>query len=463
MRPVPLGRRRGVPFNDLASLERELAQGDVACVITEPALTNVGIVLPQPGFHEGLRELTRKANVLLIVGCVHLPVATYWFSSSCCTDLSGDPPLRGAAGKDAGGGPWEPTPTRISPSGGSVEELGPDRSLSSFPLFQVMFQLHNVPGEDLALPELSVAPLTVEADTAKFNLTLGAVECGGELIEALEYSTDLWDEATIERMSGSLAGPARLGGPGVRPPSRRLSELNMLRASRSAASCWEAGTPPPPPAPDICIHQLFEAQAARTPDAVAVAGDGRELTYRQLDRRANRLAHHLRSLGVGPEVLVGICVQRSPEMVMGLLRHPRSQPGAYVPLDPSHPPERLALVAADAAISVVVSTEHLQAAIPAFHRRSRHARRPGHRLRPRRQPAEQDNPHQHRLPPLHLRINRPTQRRCGLSCRRYQPAPLDVAGVPLRVLRAVLSEDGADIHGCSVGNIRAAAGRHSPR
>ena len=275
------------------------------------------------------------------------------------TDLSGDPPFAELLGRvrEAALGAYA---HQDLPFEKLVEELGPDRSLSHSPLFQVMFQLHNVPGEDLALPELSVAPLTVEADTAKFDLTLGAVESGGELIGALEYSTDLWDEATIERMTGHWQA---LLASAADDPRRRLSELNML-SEPERRQLLGGGNPPTAPAPDICIHQLFEAQAARTPDAVAVAGDGRELTYRQLDRRANRLAHHLRSLGVGPEVLVGICVERSPEMVIGLLAILKAG-GAYVPLDPSHPPERLAFMAADAAISVVVSTEHLQAAIPA--------------------------------------------------------------------------------------------------
>ncbi|WP_420895036.1 non-ribosomal peptide synthetase, partial [Sorangium cellulosum] len=195
----------------------------------------------------------------------------------------------------------------------------------------------------------------MEQTTAKFELTLALQETEEGLRGMLEYNTDLFDAATIERMAGHYQ---TLLESLVAEPSRRVSELPLLtEAERQKLQVtWnatEADTPR-----DACLHALFEAQVEKTPDAVAVVFEGQKLTYRALDARANQLAHHLRRLGVGPDVLVGLCVERSLEMVVGLLGILKAG-GAYVPLDPTYPAERLAFMLEDTGAPVLLTQQSL--------------------------------------------------------------------------------------------------------
>src|SRR5262249_6070790 len=152
-----------------------------------------------------------------------------------------------------------------------------------------------------------------------------------------EYTTDLFDAATIARMLGHFQ--ALLEGI-VAEPDRRVSHLPLLSPAQRQQLVvgWDETQAEYPP--DRCIHELFQAQADQPRDAVAVVFENQQLTYRDLNERANQLAHHLRALGVGPDVLVGVCMERSLEMVVGLIGILKAG-GAYVPLDPSHPKERL--------------------------------------------------------------------------------------------------------------------------
>ncbi|HYO95608.1 MAG TPA: condensation domain-containing protein, partial [Polyangiaceae bacterium] len=190
-----------------------------------------------------------------------------------------------------------------------VDELQPERSLSHTPLFQVMFALQNAPIDMLELPGLKLSPVTTESGTANFDLTLTMVDDAGRLAGSLEYSTDLFERATISRM---LTHFETLLEGVLREPERRLSELSLIGEAerRQLLEDWSATKAAP--LPQQCIHELFEQQAERTPDAVAVSFGGERLTYAELNGRANRLAHHLRGLGVGMESLVAICVERSP-------------------------------------------------------------------------------------------------------------------------------------------------------
>ncbi|AGP35405.1 hypothetical protein SCE1572_13250 [Sorangium cellulosum So0157-2] len=241
-----------------------------------------------------------------------------------------------------------------------VEELASARDLSRSPLFQVVFVFQNMPLPALSLGDVSLSLLPVESTTAKFDLTLSLQETDGVIRGELEYSTDLFDAGTIARMAGHLQTLLEGLAEG---PERRIGELGLLTAAerRQLVSEWN-GTGVSY-AEEACLHELFEAQVERTPEAVAVVFEGQTLSYRELNRRANRLAHRLRSLGVGPEVLVGLCVERSVEMVVGIVSILKAG-GAYVPLDPSHPAERLGFMLEDARPGVLLTHSALAGRLP---------------------------------------------------------------------------------------------------
>lgn len=244
-----------------------------------------------------------------------------------------------------------------------VEKLQPKRNLSHTPLFQVMFQLHNTPTTTLELPGLTLSPLEFDKETAKFDLTLSMVEIKQGLIGTLEYNTDLFNAATITQMLGHFQ--SLLEGIIVNP-DQQISKLPILSEAERQQLLVEWNNTQADYPIKQCIHNLFEAQVERaslTPDAIAVVFEDQQLTYRELNQRANQLAHHLRSLGVGPEVLVGICMERSLEMMVGLLGILKAG-GAYVPLDSAYPQERLALILEDAKPLVLLTQKHLVAELP---------------------------------------------------------------------------------------------------
>lgn len=224
-----------------------------------------------------------------------------------------------------------------------VEELRPERSLSANPLFQVLFALQNAPAHSLALPDVVVRPVETEHHSSILDLTLNLAEGPNGLYGGIEYDRDLFHAETIERFSGHYQ---QLLAAMVAFPSQRLSTLPLLtEAERVQQYLWNATEAAYPQ--DTCLQELFEAQVARTSDAVALQCNDQQLTYHELNRRANQLAHYLRRLEVGPEVRVGLCVERTPDMVVGLLGILKAG-GAYVPLDPDYPSQRLAFMLADA-------------------------------------------------------------------------------------------------------------------
>ena len=276
-------------------------------------------------------------------------------------DLSGDPSFRIllARTREAALGAYA---HQDLPFEKLVEELHPDRSRSRTPLFQVMFALQNAPGEETpALPGLEVAPIPIDIGFSKFDLTFHVRERDGRLRIMAEYCTDLFEAETIRRMLGHYQ--MLLEGIVVNP-DERLSDLPLLtEAERHQLLVeWNHTTVDYPK--DRCLHELFEEQAERTPEAVAVVFEDEQLTYGQLNERANQLARHLQGLGVGPDTLVGICVERSLEMVVGLLGILKAG-GAYVPLDPEYPKERLAFMLEDADVPVLMTEAHLMASLPA--------------------------------------------------------------------------------------------------
>ncbi|MET0396029.1 MAG: amino acid adenylation domain-containing protein [Longimicrobiaceae bacterium] len=244
-----------------------------------------------------------------------------------------------------------------------VEELAPERSLQHTPLFQVMFVLHNQERAEVRLGPVDAEPMGRGGEVAKFDLRLTAEEDGDYLGAQITFRTALWDGATVERMCEHLQN---LLAALAAAPERPVAELPMLGAAERARVLeeWSATAPGHPAG--ACVHDLFAAQARRTPDAPALRFRGEALSYAELDRWSARLASHLRGLGVGPETRVGVCLERTPELVVALLGVLRAG-GAYVPLDPAYPRARLAHVLEDARAAAVVTTSHLAERLPEGH------------------------------------------------------------------------------------------------
>ena len=243
-----------------------------------------------------------------------------------------------------------------------VQELKPKRDPSRNPLVQVMFVLQNAPGEDLDLPGLRCSRVQLGSDTAKFDLTLSLSEQPDGLRGELEYATDLFEAATIERLVGHWRVLLEAI---VADPGQAISQLPLLTEAERHQLLIEWNDTAVEYPRDRCIHQLFEEQVERSPEATALVYETQQLTYGELNARANQLAHHLRSLGVGPEVLVGVCLERSLELVVGLLAILKAG-GAYVPLDPSYPAERLAFMLQDTQAPVLLTQQRLLARLPAY-------------------------------------------------------------------------------------------------
>ncbi|HEX7242787.1 MAG TPA: amino acid adenylation domain-containing protein, partial [Longimicrobiaceae bacterium] len=242
-----------------------------------------------------------------------------------------------------------------------VEKLNVDRSLTSSPVFQAIFALNPSlwGGARLELGDLSVELFGGGDRAAKYDLSLQFVELGEALGGTLVYRPALFEATTIERMSGHLE---ILVEAMAADPARRVSEASLLRAAERT-QLLEAWNPAPVRHPWFLAHEAFAGEAARRPGAVAVVFGDQALTYGELDRRGNQLAHHLLRLGVGPDVCVGLCVERSLEMVVGIVGILKAG-GAYVPLDPQYPDERLSFMLADAAVRVLLTQERLLGRFP---------------------------------------------------------------------------------------------------
>ena len=234
-----------------------------------------------------------------------------------------------------------------------VSVLAPQRNLNHNPLFQIMFILQNTPDSELNLCGLDISPLLLESNTAKFDLTLSLTEAHGGIAGMIEYSTDLFDAPTITRMALHLQ--VLLEGILVYPQAR-LSDLPMLGMAERQQLLTEWNDTASDYPRLLCVHQLFEAQASRTPDAVAVVHDDQTLTYSELNARANQIAHFLRIKGVVPDVRVAIAMERSFDMLAGILGILKAG-GAYVPLDLDYPAEHLAFMLADTQ-ALVLLTQH---------------------------------------------------------------------------------------------------------
>jgi len=234
-----------------------------------------------------------------------------------------------------------------------VELVAPVRSLSHAPLIQATLSWQNVPRGSLEMPGLALGSVSSrdERGAAKQDLGLGLGEADGRIVGAATYATALWGRETVERYVGYLR---RVLEEMVADDGQRVARLPMLPAEERALVLEEWNATDAVYARDRGAHQLFEEWAARAPDALALAYGSEHLSYAELNRRANRLAHHLRSLGVGPDARVAICVERGPEMVIALLAVLKAG-GAYVPLDPEYPEERLRWMIEDSAPSLLLT------------------------------------------------------------------------------------------------------------
>ncbi|UGQ48691.1 non-ribosomal peptide synthetase [Massilia endophytica] len=243
-----------------------------------------------------------------------------------------------------------------------VSAINPERSTSYTPLFQVLFVLQNMREGSLALPGLEIQPCDTEglAEVAKFDLSLAMEEGPAALSGRFVYSTSLFDTATIERLTDSFGELLRsLAGAQA---GTRLDDLSMLTSADAALQARWNDTAAS--YPDCCIPELIEAQVRRTPDAIAAQIGEATLSYAELNLQANRLAHHLQARGVGPDVLVAVCAERSLEMIVALLAVLKAG-GAYVPIDPAYPAERIAFLLADTRAVLLLTQQALLPALPA--------------------------------------------------------------------------------------------------
>lgn len=246
------------------------------------------------------------------------------------------------------------------PFGQLVAALNPERRLSYSPLFQTFFTLHNAPQKLLALPHLNVTTLPIDVQFARFDLSLNLFENARGLVGTLEYNTSLFEVATIEALMSHLE--VLLQGI-VKHPEHRLDQLPLFSEAESYRLLIEWNNTTTDYPQEITLHGLFEHQVACTPDAVALVYNDEQLTYHELDKRANHLAQHLRALGVNLETHVGLYLERSLDMVVGLLGVLKSG-AAYVPLDPAYPPARLTFMLADADISILLTQTPLCNSLP---------------------------------------------------------------------------------------------------
>ncbi len=275
------------------------------------------------------------------------------------TDLSGDPTFMELLGRvrEVALGAYA---HQDLPFDKLVEELQPERDLSRNPLFQVMFIMQNAPRAELDMTGIKPSLQSAQRVTAKFDLTLSMIKKPDGLQGILEYNLDLFDAATVE----SLASHFQTLLQGIlSAPDRPVGELPMLSETERQALLVDWNATALVCEPETLVHQLIEAQVDRTPASVAVGFEDRRLSYQALDQKANQLAHHLQALGVGPDVLVGVALERSELMLVALLGVLKAG-GAYVPMDPDYPGARLAYMLEHSRVHVLLSQDSMLERIP---------------------------------------------------------------------------------------------------
>ncbi|HEX2268324.1 MAG TPA: amino acid adenylation domain-containing protein, partial [Pyrinomonadaceae bacterium] len=237
-----------------------------------------------------------------------------------------------------------------------VEELEVERSLSHTPLFQVMFAMQNMNMPALRLPELKLELLEADSGSVPFDLMFFMTDTGETLVGQLQYSTDLFEAPTISRMIEHFE---RLLRSIVAEPQQRVSRLTLLSDAERQQLLVEWNQSERAYDSRQCVHELIAAQAARQPDLIGVSCGDEQLSYGELNEQANQVAHYLRELGVGPETIVGVCLERSTRLMVTLLGILKAG-GAYLPLDPEYPAERLSYMIADAVAAVLITERQWQ-------------------------------------------------------------------------------------------------------
>ncbi|MEH2354899.1 amino acid adenylation domain-containing protein [Nostoc sp.] len=241
-----------------------------------------------------------------------------------------------------------------------VEELQPERDLSRNPLYEVMFVLQNTPTSVQEVSGLTLRTLEFDSGTAQLDIFLSMSESEEGLTGCLEYNTDIFDSTTISQFINNFQ---TLLGNIVANPEQPLNELSLLTAFEKEQLLFKFNQTRADYPQDASLHQLFEQQVEVTPDSLALISQSEELTYRQLNHRVNQLAHYLQKQGVTKETLVALCLERSTEMVVGILAILKAG-GAYIPLDPSYPVERLNFMLSDSQASVLISHQEILENLP---------------------------------------------------------------------------------------------------
>ncbi|MFN2632116.1 MAG: amino acid adenylation domain-containing protein [Thermoanaerobaculia bacterium] len=266
-------------------------------------------------------------------------------------DVSGDPPFRELLRRTRDVA-LEAHTHQDLPFERLVEELKPERSLGHSPVFQVMFGLQNAPADVRELCGVTVRPFAVGRPLSHYDLSLDVTDREEGLGCLFSYNTELFDAATIERFARHFKTMLEHI---VVFPDERVLRIPLLSASERRQILTDFNDTARPYPNDRCVHELVEEQVERAPAAVALVSGGGRTTYAEMNARANRLAHFLRRAGVGPDVLVGVCIERSPDLIVAVLAVLKAG-GAYVPLDPAYPAERLAFMIEDSGAPVVLST-----------------------------------------------------------------------------------------------------------
>ncbi|HEY2738874.1 MAG TPA: amino acid adenylation domain-containing protein, partial [Thermoanaerobaculia bacterium] len=280
-------------------------------------------------------------------------------------DLSGEPTFRELLGRVRETALAAQTHQNV-PFERLVQELTPERSLAHTPLFQVMFVLQNAPVESLEIPGLRLRPVDGVGTTATFDLTLSLEEYAGGIGGTVEHATDLFDATTIDRLIRHFE---TLLTAALAAPELPVSDLPLLSPAEEGQILREWNDTRTEGLAEGCLHGDVAAQAERAPDAVAVEQGAERWTYRRLLGSARRHARHLQELGVGPDVVVGLCAERSPSLIVGLLAVLEAG-GAWLPLDPDLPPERLAFLLDDSGARILLVQEPLLARVPAGDRQA---------------------------------------------------------------------------------------------
>ncbi|PZU94472.1 MAG: non-ribosomal peptide synthetase [Pseudanabaena sp.] len=236
-----------------------------------------------------------------------------------------------------------------------VEELQPERNLSYHPLFQVMFILQNSPAQSLQMPDLSLSGIEVESNTTQLDLTLEMLDSPDGLAGNFEYNTDLFERSTIEQIAGHFQNLLEAIATN---PQHKVSQISLLSPTEQHQILFDWNNTVVNYPKDICLPELVEAQVVKTPNAIAVIYENQKLTYQELNQKANQLAHHLLAIGIQSEQLIGICIERSLDMLVGLLGILKAG-ATYVPIDPSYPRDRIEYMLSDSQAQILITQDSL--------------------------------------------------------------------------------------------------------